>query len=209
MRYLRSKLSSDSLRERIIWTVALFFVIFFGIVIFSYFFLPEGLLRNKNPLQGWDPSDNVLKLSLQIFLYNLLSVLVILMASLFASKRADEADYLSAGYMAFFTLVCINAVTLGTWSFSVESEAVPLIERIIGSFDLAHRAGLWEMAGQLLITCAIAHIATVLSSGRDTVKRKISEIRLDNSEKVAILIGIVFMLIGAVVEGFAINSELS
>lgn len=209
MRSIREKLSSESLRERIIWTFIMFFIVYFGVVILSYYFLPEGLLRNKNPLQNWEASGGVIELGLKIFLYNLMSVLVILPASLFANKRADESNYLSAGYTAFFTLVCINAVVLGTWSFSVESQAVPLIERIIGSFDLVHRAGLWEMAGQLLISCAVANISIVKSSGRDTIKRNIREIRLTSKERLAFLIGIILMLTGAAVESIAIGSQLS
>lgn len=207
MRYLREKLSNDSLEERIGWTLILFFVIFFGSVIISYYFLPEGLLKNKNPMQGWDTSDDVLKLTLQIFLYNFLSVLVIFLASLFANKSPGEVNYLSAGYVAFFTLVCINGIVLGTWSFSVESGVVSsLIERIVGIFDLTQRAGLWEMAGQLSITCGIANIAVVRSSGMNTTKRNIREIHLSNSEKVAILTGIILMLAGAVVESISINA---
>ena len=87
MGYIRKKLSSNSLRERIVWTAVLFFVLFFGIMLLSYFFLPEGLLKNKNPMQNWDNSDNTLVLALQIFLYNLLSVIIIFLASLFGQKK--------------------------------------------------------------------------------------------------------------------------
>lgn len=205
MRYFREKLSSNSLKERIIYSVILFFVLFFGAMFISYFLLPEGLLKNKNPLQSWDTSDNTLILTLQIFFYNLLSVLAIVLASLFGQKKESEANYLSIGYVAFFTLISINGLVLGTWSFSVESEAVPLLGRITRTFDLVHRAGLWEMMGQLLVTCAIAHIATVLTSGKNTVTRKIREIRLKNSEKAALMVGIVFILIGAVIESISIN----
>lgn len=206
MGYFRKKLSSNSLRKRIIWTVVLFFTVFFGIMILSYFLLPEGLLKNKNPLQSWETSDSILILTLQVFIYNLLSVLIISLASLFGNKKANEDNYFSVGYIAFFTLISINSIVLGTWSFSVESEAVPLIERIIGTFDIARRAALWEMMGQLLVTCAIAHIATIRSSGKNTVTRNIREIRLTNPEKAALLLGIIFMLIGALVESISINA---
>jgi hypothetical protein len=206
MGFFRKKLSSNSLRERIIWTVVLFFVIFFGIMLISYYFLPEGLLKNKNPMQSWETSESIPLLTLQVFFYNLISVLVISLASLFGNKKANEANYFSVGYLAFFTLISINSIVLGTWSFSVESEAVPLINRITGTFDLAHRAGFWEMMGQLLVTCAIAHIATIRSSGKETVTRRIKEIRLSNSEKAALLMGIIFILIGALVESIAINT---
>lgn len=208
MGFFRKKLSSNSLRERIIWTALLFFAIFFGIMLLSYFFLPQGLLKNKNPMQSWNESDNILLLALQIFFYNLLSVLIIFLASLFGQKKADESNYLSVGYMAFFTLISINSIVLGTWSFSVESEAIPLIDRIAGVFDLAHRAGLWEMAGQLMICCAIAHISIIRSSGTETVKRSFKDIRLTNSEKAALLVGVVFMLLGAAVESISINTLL-
>ncbi|NLD87434.1 MAG: hypothetical protein GX633_04165, partial [Clostridiales bacterium] len=104
MGYFRKKLSSNSLRKRIIWTVVLFFTVFFGIMILSYFLLPEGLLKNKNPLQSWETSDSILILTLQVFIYNLLSVLIISLASLFGNKKANEDNYFSVGYIAFFTL---------------------------------------------------------------------------------------------------------
>ncbi len=206
MGYIRKKLSSNSLRERIVWTAVLFFVLFFGIMLLSYFFLPEGLLKNKNPMQSWDNSDNTLVLALQIFLYNLLSVIIIFLASLFGQKKAGDENFLSVGYMVFFTLISINSIVLGTWSFSVDTEAVPILGRVIGVFDIAHRAGLWEMAGQLLICCAIAHISIIQSKGSKTVKRSFKDIRLSNSEKAALFTGIIFMVIGALVESFSINS---
>lgn len=206
MKCIRKKLSSCQLWERVFITVILFLILFFGVMILSYYLLPEELLKNKNPLQNWETSDNTLILTLQIFFYNMLSVAVIIMASLFGKKKEWEANYLSVGYITFFALIFINAIVVGTWSFSVESEAVPLPGRILRTFDLVHRAGLWEMTGQALITCAVAQIATVLTSGRETFTRKIKDIRLTKSEKYLFVFGILLMLIGAIVESFAINS---
>lgn len=206
MKYLREKLTSNSLKERLLFTIMIFLILFFGVTILSYFLLPEGILKSKNPLQNWETSDNTLILTLQIFFYNMLSVLVILFGSLFGQKKEWEANYFSIGYLAFFTMICINGVVLGTWSFSVESEAVPLLGRITRTFDLVHRAGLWEMTGQSLITCAVARIATVLTSGKNTVTRKIRDIRLAKSEKLVLIMGFVLMLIGAVIESVAINT---
>jgi hypothetical protein len=207
LKYFHGKLSSNSLKERICSTAILFLIMFFGVTLISYYLLPEGLLKNKNPLQSWETSDNSLILALQIFFYNLLSVLVIVLGSLFGQKKEWEANYFSVGYLAFFTLICINGIVLGTWSFSVESEPVSLPGRIIRTFDLVHRAGLWEMAGQLLITCSAAHIATVLTSGKNTVTRKIRDIHLRKSEKTVLMIGVVLILIGAVVESISINMQ--
>jgi hypothetical protein len=208
MKYFRRKLSSNILKERIIFTFLLFLVLFFGTVILSYFLLPEGLLKNKNPLQSWETSDNTVLLTLQIFFYNMLSVLAILLASLFGQKKEQEKTYLSVGYTAFFVFILINGIVLGTWSFSVNSAAIPLINRITRTFDLFHRAGLWEMSGQLLITCSLAHIATILTSGKKTITKKFKEIRLSRSEKLVFVVGLALMLIGAVVESIAIHKLL-
>ncbi|WMJ89241.1 stage II sporulation protein M [Anaerocolumna sp. MB42-C2] len=206
MKYMQKKLSSDSLRERIFFSVFLFLVLFFGTMILSYYLLPPELLKSKNPLQNWETSNNTFILTFQIFFYNMLSVTVIVLASLFAKKKEWETNYLSVGYITFFALIFMNGIVVGTWSFSVDSDPVPLPGRIIRTFDLIHRAGLWEMMGQLLITCSVAHIAAVLTNGKDTVTRKMKDIHLIKSEKGAFAFGIILMLIGAIVESFAINA---
>ncbi|HBR03878.1 MAG TPA: hypothetical protein DD738_14860 [Ruminiclostridium sp.] len=205
MAYFHKKLGSNSLKERICWATLLFLLLFFCLTIISYFFLPEGLLKSKNPLQNWETSPNTIILTLQIFFFNLLSVLVIILGSLFGTKKEKDVNYLSFGYLAFYTLICVNAVVLGTWSFSVESEPVALPARLLRTFDLAHRAGLWEMTGQLLIACSAAHIATILTSGKNTVTKKIRDIRISKSERITFVIGSSLMLIGAIVESIAIN----
>ena len=205
MKYLREKLSSNSLKERICWSVILFFILFFGLTLISYFSLPEGLLKNKHPLHGWETSNNTIILTLQIFFFNLLSVLAIILGSLFGTKKEEDKNYFSYGYLAIFTMICMNAIVLGTWSFSIESEPIPLLGRILRTFDLAHRAGLWEMMGQLLIVCSIAHIATILTNGKNTTIRKLRDIHLFKSERLIFVVGLILMLIGAAVESVAIN----
>jgi hypothetical protein len=205
MSFIREKLSSRNLKERIIMSVVLFFVIFFAVVIISYFFLPEGLLKNKNPVQNWRPADNITILTLQIFLYNLISVIIIFAASLFSNKKKNETDYLSVGYTVYFTLISINAIVLGTWSFSIESVPPPLLSRVLNIFNLTEKAALWEMTGQLFITCALAQISVFRSCEKDTVKSNFKEIRMENKERTVLISGIIFMLIGAIIESMAIN----
>ncbi|PKM75287.1 MAG: hypothetical protein CVU92_02110 [Firmicutes bacterium HGW-Firmicutes-17] len=60
--------------------------------------------------------------------------------------------------------------------------------------------------GQLLITCAVAHIATVLTNGKNTVSRKIRDIHLTTAEKIVLMTGLGLMMIGAIIESIAINS---
>ncbi len=206
MSYIKNKLSSDSVLERILFTTIIFIILFYSITIISYFFLPEGLMKNKNPLQSWETSSNTFRLTLQIFFYNMLSVLMIAFGSLFGQKKEGERNYISIGYLGFFSIICMNAVVLGTWSFSMAGAAVPLLERIVQSFNLVHRAGLWEMFGQLLITCAVARIATILSCGKVTITRKLRDIRLSRAEKIVLAFGFALMLAGAVIESLAINT---
>lgn len=207
MNYLHEKLSGSNLKGRILWAAIVFMVLFLSATILSFYLLPEGMLKNKHPLQGWETSGNTIVLALQIFLYNMLSVLVIVLGSLFGAKKERDSGYFSYGYLAFFATVFINGVVLGTWSFSVESESVPLLARLLRTFDLIHRAGLWEMTGQLLIACSMAHIATILTSGKSTVTRKIKDIRFPKSEKIVFVAGIFFMVIGAIVESIAIGGR--
>jgi len=206
MKSIKEKLTSNDLRVRVGTAALLFLVLFFGLTIISYFLLPQGILKNKNPLQQWETSPHTPVLVLQIFFYNLLSVLVILAGNLFASKKESESWYFPTGYLAFFSLLCVNGIVLGTWSFSVECAAVPLLDRILRTFDLVHRAGLWEMTGQLFAVTSTARIAIVRTSGRETLTRKFSDIRLQKSEKIILALGIVFILVGALVESIAINT---
>lgn len=205
--YIKKNLSSKALKTRLVFTFLLFIILFLGLTILSYYLLPEGILKNKNPLQNWKTADHTLILTLQIFFYNMLSVLIIILGSLFGQKKDTEKNYFSIGYLAFFVVICQNAVVLGTWSFSFDLEAVSLSERIFGTFDLVHRAGLWEMIGQLFITCSAAHIATLLTNGKTTTCLKLRDIHLSKSEKIGLIIGFVLIMTGAIIESLAIHAS--
>jgi len=205
MEHIRSKLSSDKIGIRLVWTLLIFSIVFVGVTIISYYLLPEGLLKNKNPLTSWETSNSILISSMQIFLYNMLSIIVIISGSMLGYKKENEQNYLSFGYAAFFAMICVNAITLGTWSFSVESPAIPLIDRIVRMCDLFHRAGFWEMTGQLFITCSLAKIAIVQTCGKSTKTKKFRDIILTKSEVAVLVAGILLMVMGAVIESTSIN----
>ena len=201
---IKRKLTSNNLLHRILIAYICLLIVFITVTIASNYLLPQGFLRSKNPLQTWDSSSNLIISTLQFFSYNLISVLIILVANLF-SKRKNEADYyISLGYTAFFVMILINAVTLGTWSFSVVTTEVTLIERIIGTFDIFHRGGLWEMSGQLFILCATAKISLVLIDGKETITRNWKSIKISKQEAITIGVGLILMLIGAYIESYAI-----
>jgi len=58
---------------------------------------------------------NVMICTFQIFAWNMLSVVAILISSLFSKKNNDKQKYLSLSYFVFFiVLVSLAAITLGT-----------------------------------------------------------------------------------------------
>lgn len=205
IKVIRAKLASKILHDRIIWASLVAALLFFGVTLLSNALLPEGLLRNKNPLQAWEGSQDIIMLSMQLFLYNMISVIVIVAASIFASKTPDEKNYLSVGYLTLFVMVILNALVLGTWSFAMGSmTAPPLFERIVHMLNMTRSAGLWEMMGQLAITCAVAQSALIRTNGHTTEMRRLQSIQLSHQEKVVVLIGVGLMIIGAIVESGAI-----
>lgn len=206
MKYIHDKLGSPHVKERLLWSIFIFFVLFFSVVVLSYYVLPQEFLKGKHPLQNWETSKNIFVCSMQIFWFNSISAIVMVAANLFSQKRSCHRNYVAVGYVAFFVLVCFNAVVLGTWSFSVESTPVPLWGRILRTFDLIHRAGLWEMMGQLLIVSATTPIGIVLTNEKETTTRSIRSVHLTKAELCVLISGILFMLAGAVIESIAINA---
>jgi len=206
MVFIKEKLSDESLVKRVLCLTCIFLILFVGVTILSYYILPEGILMGKTSGSAWDNSDNTIILAVQIFAWNSLSVIVVIFASLFGKKKESEQNYLSLGYSVFVLLIIMNAVILGTWSFSVEAEAIPLMDRIIGMFDTVHRAGILEMIGQLFITCSLARIGIVLTNGKNTYTKKIKEVYFNKQEIAAFVIGIILMMIAAIIESGAINN---
>jgi hypothetical protein len=201
---IKRYLASDNIALRITATYICFLIIFISITIISYYLLPQGLLRNKHPLQNWDTSTNLMISTTQIFSYNLLSVVAILLGNMFSTRKNKENYFMPLGYTAFFVLISINAVTLGTWSFSIVTDAIPLMGRIVRTFDLYHRAGLWEMSGQLFILCATAKISLIITDGKETTTKNWKTIKLSKKEIIVFSIGLLLMLIGAFIESNAI-----
>jgi hypothetical protein len=201
---IKRNLASDHVAVRVITTYIGFLIIFCAITIVSYYFLPQGLLRNKNPLQSWDTSPALVISTLQILSFNLLSVVVMLLANMLSWRKNKHECFIAFGYLAFFAQITINAVVLGTWSFSMAPEAVPLLYRLTGTFDILHRAGLWEMSGQLFILCATTNISLIICDGKETTKKNWRTIKLSKQEIIVIGIGLTLMLIGALIESYAI-----
>lgn len=204
MERIKAGMVSESVIVRVFWLTLSFFVAFFGITVLSYYFLPTGFLMGKNGLLDFQTADNLFLCALQIFLYNMLSVAFIILGSGFARKKEGETAYRSYGQVGFFVFVLLNAVTLGTWSFTVNTRSVPLVARLLRTFDIVHNAGLLEMYGQLLITAGLATKYLVMTEGKKTTARKFSEISMNRAERITLFCGFLLMAAGALVEARAI-----
>lgn len=204
MTKLREKLVSEKIGTRIGWLTFAFVIVFFGVTILSYFLLPDGLLLRKNSVADFKTSENIFLCALQIFSYNMISIVVTFFGSLFAKKKEGEKSYKSYGYLAFFVFITLNAITLGTWSFTVNTNPVPLIGRIVRTFDVIHNAGLLEMYGQLLITSVLVTKYLVMTEGKKTTTRKFKELHYEKIEIIVLSGGLMLMLLGALIESNAI-----
>jgi hypothetical protein len=204
LNHFKRNITSDNVILRIITTYFWFLIYFFAITIISYYLLPQGILINKHPLQNWDTSPGLISSTLQILSYNLMSVVVILFGNTFLIRKNKTDYFLPLGYLSFFAMMTVNAVVLGTWSFSIAMDAVPLTDRLVGTFDILHRAGLWEMSGQLFILCATVKISLIISDGKETIKKSWRTIKLSKQEIMAVFIGLALMLIGALIESYGI-----
>ncbi|NLL92445.1 MAG: hypothetical protein GX222_08575 [Ruminococcaceae bacterium] len=201
---IRDKLTSRNLFIRILWLSLIFLITFFGVTVLSYYILPEGLLKSANTSRDFTISSDIRLAGIQIFLFNMMSVAVIAISSLFARKNGESKAYLSIGYSCFLVLVLINAVTLGTWSFITDVPSVGLVERITSMFRITEHAGLTEMFGQLLITCALADKHIFMIYKKQTIKRRIKDVPWKKEEIFCILLGFALMFIGAWVESRAL-----
>ena len=201
---IREKLTSDKLFERIITLTIIFLLVFFGVTILSYYLLPEGFLLNKNNGTNFNTSTNIIICTLQIFAWNMISVVAIFIGSLFSKKNNDKQQYLSLSYFVFIVLILLSAITLGTWSFSFKTESVPLLERIISMFSITERAGLVELYGMLLITCSLANKSLVMSIKNKTITKKMKDIKWNKKEIICAVCGMLLMLIAAFIESKSI-----
>lgn len=204
---VKEKLTSENVVTRILTLTILFLVVFFSVTVLSYCCLPEGFLLRRTKLTDFETSENIVLCALQIFMYNMISVVVIIAGSLIAQKKEGEKSYKTYGCVGFFVLISLNAITLGTWSFTVNTNVVPLLGRIFRTFDIVHNAGLLEMYGQLLITAAFATKYLLLAEGKKATTRKIRDIKMKKSEVFVLICGFALMLVGAFIESNAIISN--
>lgn len=204
----KNLLTSDSAVKRFAAIFLLFFLVFYSMVVISQLLLPEGILRGKNSGDYFDTSSNVWISTVQIFSWNMLSVIILIIANLFAYRKNTEDPYISYGVLSMIVWAIIDGVTLGTNSFGIYRENQALPAKLLGTFDLLHRAGMWELTGLICIASALQQKSLVFTTKKTTLIKKFHELNYQKADIVLIIIGLFLMLTGAIIESIGIIQVL-
>ena len=140
-------LSSDNLLKRFVGLYSLGLLLFFGFWLISYYFLPEGILRNISllgRLAGETAAETANQECIQIFSLNLVGWAFILIGN-----YVLKVKYFSYGYLVPLAWMIMYAITLGTNSFNI-----PMETRMTVSLSVFKRSGLWEMMAACLFAVA-------------------------------------------------------
>jgi len=144
--------------------------------------------------------------TLQIFGYNLIPTSLIIGANLIAHKcKILNKKFIPIGYFAFLGLITIVALYLGTWSFEVVTVAPSLFFRLIGIFDIFHRAGFLELSAYILAAAVSFKLTLWYSDGKKIIKsKKLKDIKLTTSEKIIFILVFVLLFCSAFIESYRI-----
>jgi uncharacterized membrane protein SpoIIM required for sporulation len=204
-RKITDGVTDESIYKRIGWMYASFFLLFVSVSVLSYFLLPEGILRGKDPIvRRLNLSSNVWVSTLQIFGANLSAVFVIIVGNLFAHHFSKNRS-LPLGYFAFWWITVKSALYLGTWSQEVITVAPPLYVRFLRFFDIVHHAGLLELSAYLLAATVSFKFTLLYTDGkREVDSRSWRDVTLTTSEKILLALAFVLVLCGAFIESYGI-----
>lgn len=199
-------ITQEKVYKRVLSSFVVFYFIFFIVVVLSYYLLPEGFLKSKNSIADFETSKNVWFQALQIFAYNCISVILLIVGNFFSTSKYDGI-YLPYGYLGLMVQFILNGITLGTWSFTAVTQSAPALSvRLLRTFDIFHRAGIWEMTGQIIIVSSLANIAIIRINGKETTCRKRKEWYPTKMEIDIAFFGLILMIVGAIIESIAILS---
>lgn len=197
-------LTSQSVWKRFVSMYLMFFLVFYSMVVISQLILPEGILRGRNTGNLFETSTNIWLSSLQIFSWNMLSIIVLMIANLFAYRSDEREPYVSYGFMSMIVWAIIDGVTLGTNSFGIHRENTELLVKLLGTFDLLHRAGMWELTGLVCIASVFQQKSIVLTTKKITTVKKFRELNYTKADLCFLILGLTLMIIGAIIESLGI-----
>lgn len=201
-------LSSGATIRRFFGISLTFFFAFYIAVIISHLFLPEGILRGKNTGDIFTTSLNIWISSLQIFSWNMISVVVLFAANLFAYRRNEFEPFISYGILSMIVWALIDGVTLGTNSFGIQRENMDLWNKLINTFDLINRAGMWEFLGLNCIASVFQQKSIVLTTKKTTITRKLYDLKITHMDILFFILGLLLMIVGAFIESASILGGL-
>ena len=124
----------------------------------SWPLLPEGLLKNANPLWNWAVSSRPLVGGLQIFGFNLIFACVLVGANLFA-RGPQGGPLIPCGYSCLLLLFLLYGLMVGTWSFQMGGEAPPFAARLLRMLHISEASGMVEMSAFCCIASGTADIS--------------------------------------------------
>ena len=201
-------ITSEKIEPRFFYIILLYMGIFIVSTVVGHLFLPEGFLANSPTNIGGriDFSTDLVTSTLQVFLYNCISLILIVFAGLFAQRKTEADSYFPVSISCLCVLATITGLTLGTNSFGVVIENTSLVQKLIDMLNIFKYSALWEIAGQMLIVASLATKSIVLTTGKTTIVKKINQLGFTKSDIVYVGIGLLLMLIGAFIESRAILS---
>jgi hypothetical protein len=202
----RGWITNESVIKRFAVIFVLFFLVFYSLVILSQLYLPEGILRGKNSGDVFDTSSNLWISSFQIFSWNMLSVGILMIANLFAYRKNEDAPFVSYGILSMMVWAIIDGITLGTNSFGIQRDNTDLPQKLLGTFDLLHRAGMWELTGLICIASVFQQKSLILTTNKTTIKKKFGQLKFTKADFCVLILGLLLMMVGAIIESTGIIS---
>lgn len=202
-------LFTEGLLTRFFAFLLTFWVLFVTTIVISHLSLPEGLLLGKTTGGNLELSSNFFVSTLQILTYNLISIICIVIGSLFARRKNEKDVYHSYGANVLIVLAVLFGLVLGTNSFGIQVENVSLLYKILGLFDVTQRSAIWEITSIIMMTSVFSNKSLVFTTGKKTTTIKWKQLFFSKLEIGFIIVSLLFLVVGAIVESTAIYSVLS
>lgn len=169
----------------------------------SWPLLPEGLLKNANPLWNWAVSSRPLVVGLQIFGFNLIFACVLVGANLFA-RGPQGGPLIPCGYSCLLLLFLLYGLMVGTWSFQMGGEAPPFAARLLRMLHISEASGMVEMSAFCCIASGTADISFVQTLGGRTTAGRLRDIRLSRQDGLVLALGFLLLFAAAMIEAASI-----
>ena len=169
----------------------------------SWPLLPEGLLKNANPLWNWAVSSRPLVGGLQIFGFNLIFACVLVGANLFA-RGPQGGPLIPCGYSCLLLLFLLYGLMVGTWSFQMGGEAPPFAARLLRMLHISEASGMVEMSAFCCIASGTADISFVQTLGGRTTAGRLRDIRLSRQDGLVLALGFLLLFAAAMIEAASI-----